>query len=112
MMLGSFSGVIALRAYLLVAFFQGQGQVQSFQSSGGFSLRRKLTALVALFFILALAVIETACSGSDPNQPDDSAPLCFDLNSPKIKERLGEDDGFALTILYGGDIHGSLETCG
>ena len=41
-----------------------------------------------------------------------NAPLTFDINSPKIKERLGDDDGFALAILYGADIHGSLETCG
>jgi len=35
-----------------------------------------------------------------------------DLNDPKLKERLGDDDGFSLAILYGSDIHGSLETCG
>jgi hypothetical protein len=30
----------------------------------------------------------------------------------QIKDHLGEDDGYAFTIFYGADIHGSLETCG
>lgn len=38
--------------------------------------------------------------------------LSFDLNDPKLKERLGEDDGYAFAIIYGADVHGSLETCG
>jgi hypothetical protein len=61
----------------------------------------------------ALAVINNGCSrsgGPDSDGADDS--LSFDLNDPKIKERLGEDDGYALAIMYGADIHGSLETCG
>jgi hypothetical protein len=29
-----------------------------------------------------------------------------------LAERLGKDDGFALSVLYSGDLHGSLETCG
>ena len=36
----------------------------------------------------------------------------LDLNDPKLQERLGQDDGYAFAILYGADIHGSLETCG
>ena len=75
-------------------------------------MRRNVMVLAALVCILAFAVLEVGCSGSDANQPDDNSPLGFDINSPKIKERLGDDDGFAVTILYGGDIHGSLETCG
>jgi hypothetical protein len=35
-----------------------------------------------------------------------------DLNDPKLKERLGDDDGYSLAVFYGSDIHGSLETCG
>jgi len=29
-----------------------------------------------------------------------------------LEERLGEDDGYAFAIMYGADVHGSLETCG
>jgi hypothetical protein len=75
-------------------------------------LRRKFTALAAVVFLAIVAIIEFGCAGSDSSQPDDNSPLGFDISSPKIKERLGEDDGFALAIMYGGDIHGSLETCG
>ncbi len=48
--------------------------------------------------------------GSDLN--DKNEDLSFDPNDPKILERLGADDGYAFAILYGADIHGSLETCG
>lgn len=61
----------------------------------------------------AAAIIDYGCSRNgdlDPDVRDDS--LSFDLNDPKIKERLGEDDGYAFAIMYGADIHGSLETCG
>jgi hypothetical protein len=34
------------------------------------------------------------------------------LEDPKLKERLAQDDGYAFAITYGADIHGSLETCG
>ena len=63
-------------------------------------------------FVAALAVINHGCSrsGSDSDSRDDN--LSFDLDDPKLKERLGEDDGYALAIMYGADIHGSLETCG
>lgn len=29
-----------------------------------------------------------------------------------LLEKLGADDGFALSIQYSGDLHGSLDTCG
>ena len=64
-------------------------------------------------FMAALAAINNGCSrsgGPDSDDKDDS--LSLDLNDPKIKERLGEDDGYALAIMYGADVHGSLETCG
>jgi hypothetical protein len=32
--------------------------------------------------------------------------------APAVAERLGKDDGYALSVLYSGDMHGSLETCG
>jgi hypothetical protein len=76
-------------------------------------LRRKISLLVIFTFMAALAVINHGCSrsgGPDSDDKDDS--LGVDLNDAKIKERLGEDDGYALAIMYGADIHGSLETCG
>jgi hypothetical protein len=75
-------------------------------------LRRKISLLVMITFVAALAVLNHGCSrsSSDTDSRDDS--LSFDLNDPKLKERLGEDDGYALAIMYGSDIHGSLETCG
>lgn len=60
-----------------------------------------------------LAIINNGCSrsgGMDNADRDDT--ISFDLNDPKIKERLGEDDGYAFAIMYGADVHGSLETCG
>ena len=75
-------------------------------------MRRKASLLVMLLFAVTLAALQFGCSGSEPGTADMNAPLNFDINSPKIKERLGEDDGYALAIIYGADIHGSLETCG
>jgi hypothetical protein len=60
-----------------------------------------------------LTLINNGCSRSGgPDSDDNDDSLSLDLNDPKIKERLGEDDGYALAIMYGADIHGSLETCG
>jgi hypothetical protein len=75
-------------------------------------LRRKLSLLIAAAFITALAVVNHGCSrsASDADERDES--LSVDLNDSKIKERLGVDDGYAFAIMYGADIHGSLETCG
>jgi hypothetical protein len=75
-------------------------------------LRRKASLLATLFFITILAALQFGCSGSESGEAEMKAPLSFDINSPKIKERLGEDDGYAMAIIYGADIHGSLETCG
>lgn len=75
-------------------------------------LRRKVSLLVIASFISALALVNHGCSrsGLDSDGRDDS--IAFDLNDPKIKERLGEDDGYSFAIMYGADTHGSLETCG
>ena len=75
-------------------------------------MHRKASLLATLFFIAILAALQFDCSGSESGEVDMNAPLSFDINSPKIKERLGEDDGYAMAIIYGADIHGSLETCG
>jgi hypothetical protein len=76
-----------------------------------FPLRRKISLLLIVAFIAALSVLNNGCSQSDPSDSDDTN-VSFDLNEPKIKERLGKDDGYAFAIMYGADVHGSLETCG
>jgi hypothetical protein len=75
-------------------------------------LRRKLSLLIAATFVTALALINHGCSRSASDVDDKDETLAVDLNDSKIKERLGEDDGYAFAIMYGADIHGSLETCG
>ena len=75
-------------------------------------MRRKVSLLVILAFITLFAALQFGCAGSESEDTDSNAPLGFDINSPKMKEHLGEDDGYAMAIIYGSDIHGSLETCG
>lgn len=75
-------------------------------------MRRKISLLIIVAFVAALASINHGCSrSSDPDAEMDGS-VSFDLGDPKLKERLGEDDGYAFAVLYGADIHGSLETCG
>jgi hypothetical protein len=57
-----------------------------------------------------MTVINHGCARSGDLEENESFEL--DLNDPKLQERLGQDDGYAFAILYGADIHGSLETCG
>jgi hypothetical protein len=74
-------------------------------------LRRKISLVVIAVFLAALATISHGCSRSaDPDA--DAENSNFDLSDPKLKERLAEDDGYAFALMYGADIHGSLETCG
>ena len=74
-------------------------------------MRRKISLLIIALFMAGLAAINHGCSRSaDPDGSDES--LNFDLSDPKLKERLAEDDGYAFAVMYGADIHGSLETCG
>jgi hypothetical protein len=69
--------------------------------------------LVIATFLAALAAVNHGCSrGSSTDTDDRDDSLSFDVNDPKLKDRLGEDDGYAFAILYGADVHGSLETCG
>lgn len=75
-------------------------------------MRRKVSLLVIACFISALALANHGCSRSGLDSDDRDESLSFDLNDPKLKERLGEDDGYSFAIMYGGDTHGSLETCG
>ncbi len=77
-------------------------------------MRRKLSLLIIAAFILALAV--SSCSKKDLSLSSVfDEPLTFDLNDANLKsfkERLGTDDGYAFTVFYGGDTHGTLENCG
>ena len=75
-------------------------------------MRRKLSLLIAAAFITALTVVNHGCSRSSSDVDEKDESFAVDLNDPKIKERLGVDDGYAFAIMYGADIHGSLETCG
>lgn len=75
-------------------------------------MRRKVSLLVIASFISALALVNHGCSRSGLDSDDRDDSIAFDLNDPKIKERLGEDDGYSFAIMYGSDTHGSLETCG
>ena len=75
-------------------------------------MRRYISLAVIAAVAAALAFVNgcTHSSGMDSDEGNDT--VSFDLNDPKIRERLGDDDGYAFAIMYGGDIHGSLETCG
>jgi hypothetical protein len=76
-------------------------------------LRRKISLIVIIAFLSTLAAINHGCSRPGTQDIEDNEEsFDLDLSDPKLKERLGEDDGYAFAILYGADIHGSLETCG
>ena len=76
-------------------------------------MRRRISLLVIALFAAVITVISHGCSNpSDSDTDSRNENLSFDLNDQKLKDRLGEDDGYAFAILYGADIHGSLETCG
>ncbi|HWO00211.1 MAG TPA: hypothetical protein VNS63_13190 [Blastocatellia bacterium] len=75
-------------------------------------MRRKISLLVIAVFVAALATINNGCSRSSDPDADMDGSSSFDLSDPKLKERLAEDDGYAFAIMYGADVHGSLETCG
>ncbi len=76
-------------------------------------MRRRISLLVTATFAVALALFNHGCSRSGSIEGDDrDDSVSFDLNDPTLKDRLGEDNGYAFAILYGADIHGSLETCG
>lgn len=75
-------------------------------------MRRKISLLVIAVFVAALATINHGCSRSSDPDGDSAEGVSFDLSDPKLKERLAEDDGYAFAVMYGADVHGSLETCG
>jgi hypothetical protein len=96
------------RAWL---YKEAPNSISQLQPLGGLSLRRKISLFIIAAFITALTVLNHGCSPSNEADINDES-INFDLNDPKIKDRLGEDDGYAFAIMYGADIHGSLETCG
>lgn len=82
-------------------------------------MHRKTTLAVILALLTALGALNLACSRSAPSVTENDYDLDdvedspnFNLNDPKIQQKLGDDDGFAFAIMYGADTHGSLETCG
>ena len=75
-------------------------------------MRRTISLLIIVAFVAALASINHGCSRSSDLDTEMDGSVSFDLSDPKLRERLGEDDGYAFAVLYGADIHGSLETCG
>ena len=76
-------------------------------------MRKKISLIVIVAFCAAMALLTHGCSHSGASTAtevkDDFKP---DINDPKLKDKLGADDGYSLAVLYGSDIHGSLETCG
>lgn len=78
-----------------------------------YRLRRKISLMVLVAFVSALAFASHGCSRNGAIDSDDANDsFNIDLNNPALKERLAEDDGYSLAVFYGADIHGSLETCG
>jgi hypothetical protein len=75
------------------------------------SLRRRVSIAIVLAFLPLLLLLHGGCSRSGEGEEPDEV-LTFDLSNPVIQERLGADDGYAFALFYGGDIRGSLETCG
>jgi hypothetical protein len=75
-------------------------------------LQRKLSLFILLSFIAGLSLSQFGCSNENDTPDDGDVSVNFDINEPNMKKALGDDDGYALAIHYGSDIHGSLETCG
>ncbi|MEW6129236.1 MAG: hypothetical protein AB1757_19505 [Acidobacteriota bacterium] len=76
-------------------------------------MRRKISLAVWFAFTLTISTMYYGCTGSNESEfEEQNVTVNFNINEPKIKEKLGDDDGYAFAIHYGSDIHGSLETCG
>jgi hypothetical protein len=76
-------------------------------------LRRKISLVILFSFVALLGALNHGCSSSEGINNDESEEsINFDSLEPKFKDRLSNDDGYAFAVLYGADIHGSLETCG
>ena len=75
-------------------------------------MRRKISLFILIAFVATLTIINFGCSGSPADPEGGPENPNFDINDQNIKQKLGEDDGYAFAIHYGADTHGSLETCG
>ena len=75
------------------------------------TLRRRISLAIVLSFVATLGLVNSGCSRSGEDE-DSNEALTFDIERPPLQEKLGKDDGYAFAIFYGGDTHGSLETCG
>jgi hypothetical protein len=76
-------------------------------------LRQRLSFLLLVLLLSGLAILNTGCSSDNSEESNDGdESVSFSIDEPNMKERLGKDDGYALAVFYGADIHGSLETCG
>jgi 2',3'-cyclic-nucleotide 2'-phosphodiesterase (5'-nucleotidase family) len=79
-------------------------------------LRKKISLAVIALFVGAFILSTHGCSSTKEAAPAElDEPLAFDINAAgmeKFRERLGADDGYAFTVFYGADAHGTLENCG
>ena len=75
------------------------------------TLRRRISLAIVLSFVATLGIVNISCSRSEEDE-DSNEALTFDIESAPLQEKLGQDNGYAFAIFYGGDTHGSLETCG
>lgn len=76
-------------------------------------MRRKISLTVLTIFTLTVSTLYYGCAtNTDTDLEDQNVTVNFNINEPKILEKLGEDNGYSFAIHYGADIHGSLETCG
>lgn len=65
---------------------------------------------ICLVLILSLmAMISSACTGTGANS--ETGPPRVAL-TPELKNLLGPDDGYAVALMYGADLNGSLDDCG
>lgn len=71
-------------------------------------MRRKLQTLAKLTLAILLA---GAWISTSPVHAQLGAKA-GGVNPKALAERLGADDGYAVSIQFSGDMHGSLETCG
>lgn len=76
-------------------------------------MRRNIFSVGTGIFLTVAALAAIGCSHSGAlaggGVKDDFKP---NLEDSKLKDKLGPDDGYSLAVMYGSDIHGSLETCG
>ena len=75
--------------------------------------------LLAYLGLLIGLVASSSCrsliplaSAQQKSSPESNTFWEVQLQNPRVKGQLLSDDGFAAAIFYGGNMMGSLETCG